>query len=697
VRWIAALASVCLAGAANTTVQFSPDVVSILTTKGCNGSGCHGSPAGQNGFKLSLFGSDVDADHKMIAARVNAGDPAKSLLLAKPSFSIPHGGGRVLPLDSEEYQTVLHWVEQGAKLTSSGVRLARLEMEPAERILRGAGASAQLRVTGVLSDGSRQDMTRQVRYLSADDSVARVAPGGTVTASARGLTTVMARAMGQVATAQVAVITGGAEVPLTTGNNYIDAAVFAKMRDLAVEPWPLSSDREFLRRVFLDAIGWLPSPEETRAFIADPRPDKRARLIEALLDRPEYASHWTVKFEDWFRNCQLHMQGRSMGTFKDWLHEWIAEDRPYDAMVRELLTSTGDNMLVPAVNFWHPATDFMLKKFEVNKVTPTVSRLFLGVRLECAECHNHPLENFTQDDFYGLSAFFARLRVKHGYGEYRRTWYLESSGEVTHPVSKQMVSPKFLGGDRPVIPEGADRREALAKWITSQGNPYFARATVNRIWNEYFQTGIVEPFDDFRSTNMPTNRELLDRLAAHFSSSGFRLKSLHRAILNSRTYQLSSRGDREAGKLEQLLFARYQPRKLSAEVLLDAVGQVTGVPHTFKGYPAGTSAKDLYIADAPDYFLTTFGHPRRDILAARQQTPTLGQALHLMNGDAVREKVQASKLESVGDLYERAYSRPPTASERALIAKLLDGQAPRKAMESLLWSVLNSKEFQLNH
>ncbi|MBI1787699.1 MAG: DUF1549 domain-containing protein, partial [Acidobacteria bacterium] len=614
-------AAVCPAA----SVRFSPDVISILTIKGCNGSGCHGSPAGQNGFKLSLFGSDVEADYRAITPRVNLDKPEQSLLLAKPSFAAPHGGGRVLAPDSEEYQVLLDWLRQGAPLSGGGPRLARLEIEPGEKALRAGGATLQLRVAGILSDGSASDMTRQVRYLAADDAVARVTGQGVVTPVSRGLTTVMARAMGQVATAQIAVVTAAPDpsAPPANGNNFIDELVFAKLREMSIAPWPLTTDREFVRRVYLDAIGVLPSPDEARAFLDDPRPGKRARLIDALLERPEYASHWTVKFEDWLRNCQLHMQGRSMGVFKDWIHEWVAADRPYQEVVRELLTSMGDTMLNPAANFWHPATDFMLKKFEVNKVTPTVSRLFLGVRLECAECHNHPLENFTQDDFLGLSAFFARLRVKHGYGEYRRTWYLDSGGELMHPVSKQPVKAKFLGAETPAIPDGVDRRAALAEWITSPANPYFSRATVNRIWNEYFQTGIVEPFDDFRSTNMPTNRALLDRLARHFVESGFKLKALHRAILNSRVYQLSSRdASREPGTLERLLFARYEPRKLTAEVLLDAIGQVTGVAHGFRGYPAGTSAKDLYVPDGPDYFLVTFGLPRRDILAGRPKSPT---------------------------------------------------------------------------
>ncbi len=702
---------------AEVEVHFSPDVVSILTIKGCNGSSCHGSPAGQAGFKLSLFGYDPEADHRMItnSRRVAAGDPENSLFLRKPSFAVPHGGGRVLSVDSDEYQTLRKWLHQGARLNSSGVRLEKLTVDPMERILVGAGQTLALRVTGRLSNGATRDMTGEVRYQSADESVATVSARGVLASTGRGLTTITARAMGQVATAQIGVVLAraGPEYPTPAVTNFIDELVFDKLRAMNIASYPLSGDREFIRRVFLDTIGTLPLPEEIRAFTEATRNDKRARLIDDLLERPEYASHWTVKFEDWFRNCQLNNQGRSMGVFKDWLRESLDEDRPYDAMVRRMLTSTGDNMLNPETNFWHPAADFMLKKVEVNKITPTVTRLFLGIRLECAECHNHPLENYTQDDFLGLSAFFARLRVKHGYGEYRRTWYVDEAGETEHPVKKKPVAPKFLGGETPAIPEGGDRRAALAQWITSPRNPYFARATANRIWHEYFQTGIVEPFDDFRSTNMPTNPRLLDRLADAFVEGGYRLKPLHRLILNSRVYQLSSRDPgrtEDPGRLERLLFTRYEPRKLPAEVLLDSIGQVTGVPHSFRGYPAGTSAKDIYVPDAPDYFLVTFGFPRRDILGDRVHAPTLSQALHMMNGDTIRQKVEVPSniLEGAKDngildlLYERAYARPPSETERRVLARFLEteqaaGRTRRRALENLLWSVLNSKEFQLNH
>ena len=709
------------AGVREVAVNFATDIVSILTLKGCNGSSCHGSPAGQAGFKLSLFGYDIAADHQAIMAgnegrRVRLSDPGQSLLLRKPTFQEVHGGGRLMETDSEEYETILSWLRQGAPFGTSGARLERLELYPSERVLVGSGAEQRMIAVGRLSDGSTRDMTREVRYFASDDGITKIAPDGTLVAASPGLATITARAMGRVATSQIGVLdaVAGADYPAYDAGNFIDEAVFAKLRQMNVRPADRSSDREFVRRAYLDTIGLLPTPHEVRTFLQESGSDKRSRLIDRLLERPEYASHWTVRFEDWFRNCQLHSQGRSMGVFKDWVRDWLAADRPYDEFVRELLTSTGDTMLNPGANFWHPATDFMLKEFSVAKVTPTVSRLFLGVRMECAECHNHPLENYTQDDFYGLAAFFARLKVKHGYGEYRRTWYVDEEGEVEHPVTKQQVAPKFLGGDTPDIPNGADRREVLADWIVSPDNPYFARATVNRLWHQYFGTGIVEPYDDFRSTNRPSNPELLDRLAEFFVSNGYRLKPLHRVILNSRTYQLSSHA-RDPSALGRTLFASYEPRKVPAEVLLDMLSQVTGIPHPFDGYPAGTSAKDIYVPDGPDYFLVTFGLPRRDILKDRAQEPTLSQALHLMNGPTVRDKVEARNniLEEllrqdgpddkvVAALYERAYARLPSQTEQDRIARFIAdekaaGRSRRRAFENVLWAVLNSEEFQLNH
>ncbi len=713
-------------GASNGTLEanFGRDVVSILTTKGCNSSSCHGSPAGQNGFKLSLYGSDPRADHRMIVEghggrRVNLADPEKSLLLGKPSFAVPHGGGQVLGKQSDEYQTILTWLRQGAKFAGGGPRMTRLELYPRERILVGSGAIQPLVVIGRLSDGTTRDMSSEVRFAVVDEAVVSSVRNGRISAMGRGLTVVMARALGQTATAQFIVIdkAAGESYPRLVPNNLIDESIFAKLRKVNIEPFPVSEDRAFARRVYLDAIGLPPTSEQMTAFVDDPRPDKRSRLIDQLLESDAYASHWLVKLEDWFRNSQYYSQGRTNASYKRWLRELLSEDKPYDDAVREMLTATGDTTVRPAGNFWHPAIDFMLKTFDVAKATPTVTRLFLGQRIECAECHNHPLENLTQDDYYGMAAFLARVKVKHGYGQYRRIWYDTREGEAMHPVSKQPVEPRFLDGTKPEIEANGTRRQALANWITRTQKMQFARATANKVWAEYFTTGIVDPPDDFRSTNMPTHPELLDKLAAHFIENGFRFKALHRLILNSKTYQLAAHTEARPGgtdPLERLLFARYEPRKLPAEVLLDSVMQVTAAPQKFPDYPAGTSPKDLVATNGPPNFLTTFGLTRRDVLESRPQTPSLSQALHLMNSDGIREKVErtgnilASLLEKhpedravVDALYLRAYGRSATPPQLERVETYVEsersaGRSRRRSFENLLWAILNSKEFQLN-
>ena len=712
-------------GGSEVEISFERDLVSIFTTKGCNGSVCHGSPVGQNGFKLSLYGSDSAADYDMVVRkhdgrRVSLDSPEDSLLLAKPSFKVAHGGGQLMTEESDEYRTILNWVQQGAEFAAAGTRLQKLEIYPSEPVLVGAAVSQPIVVMGRLSDGTTRDMTDEVRYAVDDIAIVSNVERGRVVSKGRGLTTVMARAMGKVATAQFVVIdeAAGATYRQPEPSNFIDAHVFRKLREVNIEPFGLTDDRAFVRRVYLDAVGMLPDADEAEGFVASSNPDKRQALIDVLLDREEYATHWLVRFEDWFRNSQYYSQGRTNGSYKRWLHELVREDRPYDEAVREMLTAVGDTTVRPAGNFWHPAIDFMLKKFEIEKAVPTVTRLFLGRRIECAQCHNHPLENLTQDDFYGMAAFLARTKVKHGYGQFRRTWYNERRGEVTHPLTHAKVAPKFLDGERPEILEGVDRRTVLADWITRDRQMQFARATVNRIWYEYFGRGMVEPFDDFRSTNRATHPELLDDLARSFVGSGFRFKPLHRLILNSKTYQMRAHTeDRVGGKdpLEDMLFARYVPRKLPAEVLLDAISQVTGVDEEFSNYPKGTSPKELIASIGTPYFLTTFGHPRRDIMEARANQPSLNQALHLMNGEVLRERLRADNnvlsefldrgLDDgtiIDRLYLRAYSRRPDLDKRSAIDEYLAagtraGHERRRSLENVLWAILNAKEFQLNH
>jgi hypothetical protein len=706
----------------NLDVNFTADLISIFTQKSCNNSGCHGSPAGQNGFKLSLFGYDPKADYEMIVKardgrRVNLKAPEQSLILLKPSASVPHGGGLRLPKESPEYQTILGWLRQGAAFDSSGPRVTAIEIFPADRILVGVGAKQRFVVAGRLSDGTTRDMTREVRYQVKDDGVATLDADGVGHAVAPGQTHVMIRAMGRVSAARIGVL---AEPPLrdypaAAPENFVDEAVFARLRRLNLIPSELSSDEEFLRRVYLDVVGLLPAPEERERFLGDPRRDRRRRLIDELLARPEFAAFWTTKFEDTFRNHQTPIQGRAQGEFRRYLRNFIHTDRPYDEVAREMLTSLGDQTLNPAACFWAPMTDLVADDLKVNLATTTVSRVFLGSRTECVECHNHPLENLTQNDFFDLSAFFGQLRVKHGYEAYRKVWYLDPERQVLHPQTKQPLRPAIpFERDFPVGPSG-DRRIDLARWITRPDNPFFARAIVNRIWREYFNAGIVEPFDDFRTTNPPSNQELLDALAQHLVANGFRLKAVHRAILTSRTYQLSSRPNPRNQLRGPQLFTHYNVRILAAEPLLDALSEVSGVAHRFEFYPKGTRAQDVIYPDYPGYFLDIFGFLQRLSLEERRKEPSLSQALHMMFGDTIlgkvrsednriRRLIQAGKSddEIVGELFVRAYSRNPGAEEadlaRRYVAGGLEAGIDRaKALDDVLWAVCNSKEFMVNH
>ena len=707
---------------AEVSINFSQDLLSIFTQKSCNSPSCHGAIAGQNDFKLSLFGYDPEADYQMIVSaydgrRVNLPVPEQSLILRKPSFDIPHGGGKRLPKGSPEYQTLFTWLQQGAQYNAQGPRVVDIAIYPKERILAGLGSSQRWAVLGRLSDGTTRDMSREVRYQVGDENVVTVTPEGTSRAAGVGQSHVMVRATGRVAVARVGVIDEPPleDYPLVSAHNFIDEALIRQWRQLNLVPSELSSDEEFVRRVYLDAIGLLPSPEEREGFLQDPKADKRSRLIEELLARPEYAAYWTGKFEDRFRVHQTTLQSRAQGVLRRYIYDFLNEDRPYDQVVREILTSLGDQTIHPAVCFWTPMANKELNIPKINQITTTVSRLFLGVQMECVECHNHPLENLTQNDFFDLSAFFGQMRIKQGYDTFRRVWYLDPERQFLHPQTKQ-PHQAVIPFDRsfPVRRNG-DHRKDLARWITSPENPYFARAIVNQIWREYFNVGIVEPFDDFRTTNPPSNEGLLDGLAEHLVDHGFRLKSVHQAILNSRAYQLTS-VLHPGNKLDNpRFFTHYNVRILRAEALLDALSQVTGVEHAFNFYPKGTRAQDVDHRDYPGYFLSVFGFLNRLSLEERSKNPSLGQALHMMFGDTVMAKVQSdenvvSQLLESGksdeEIHEhlliRAYGRKPASREKEQMKQYVtsmsaQGIERKKILDDLLWVVVNSKEFLVNH
>ena len=708
--------------AAEVSINFSQDLLSIFTQRSCNTPTCHGAITGQAGFKLSLFGYDPQADFRMIVEadrgrRVDLENPEKSLLLMKPTFSVPHGGGKRLTLDSAEYGTIAGWLKQGARYNADGPRVTDIAIYPRERILLGLGTPQRWVVLGRLSDGTTRDMTGEVKYQVGDDNVVKVTPEGESKAVGRGQTHVMVRAMGRVAVARVGVVDEPpmADYPPLAARNFVDQAMIRQWKELNLVPSAISSDQEFLRRVYLDVIGLLPTVEESERFLADPRADKRAALIDELLDRDEYAIYWTTKLEDSFRVHQTPIPSRAQGRFRRFIRTFLRNDRPYDEFVQEILTSTGDQTRNPAAIFWSPMSNTVLDITNVNQVTTTVSRLFLGIRMECVECHNHPLENLTQDDFFDLSAFFGQLRQKRGWETYRRVWWLDPKSNFVHPRTRKPVQPRIpFEPDFPVRASG-DYRKDLAAWITSPENPYFARSIVNRIWREYFNLGIVEPYDDFRTTNPPSNEFLLDGLARHLIDNGFRLKPVHRAILNSTTYQRTSSPNPRNKLDDPHLFTRYNIRILPAEAMLDALSQVTGVEHSFQVSPKGTRAQDVIYPDYAGYFLSIFGYPERLSLEERPKEPTLSQALHMRFGDTVMDKVQSdqnvvarllesgkSDREIYDHIFMSAYSRKAADREWDLASNYLasmgsQGVERKQILDDLLWTVINSQEFLVNH
>ena len=693
-------------------IDFATEVAPIFSQRGCNGTNCHGALNGQNGFKLSLFGYDPDADydavvHQSEGRRIDRDEPERSLLLQKPTFEVSHGGGHLIRRDGFEYQTLLDWIRDGMpERAGSAARLQRIEVYPKEfTILEGPGSVQQIVVIGHYGDGSQQDLTRRVRYSSADDQILDVSETGQVTARRPGEGTVLVRTLGQVAAVRVGVAMPPADDgPSVEPANFIDEIVFEKLARLNVPHSRPSTDAEFIRRVHLDTIGVVPTAAETRRFLSDPSDDRRARLVDDLLRRPEYAEFWAVKWGDLFANSVLTS---SDGTayLQDWLRRAFEDNMPYDEFVTAILTATGSTWEVGAVNFFSRSTE---------DVTTLASQAFLGLGIECARCHDHPSAKWTREDFLSMAAFFSQLA-----GKGRRPppvesiRYIEFDKEFRHPETKQVVRPRFLDGTEPLIRPLEDRRAVLARWMTSAENPWFARATVNRFWNQFMGRPLVDPVDDFRPSNPATNQALLDRLAEDFVEHGYDLHHLIRTIANSKAYQLSSvpePGNRD----DDINYSRYYLKRLTAEQLIDSIVQVTGVPQDYLGYYPGVRAVSLADPGVPSAFLDMFDRPKRDAAKCeRNESVSLRQAMHMLVGDTVNEKIRASAgsghlarllkegrsdSEIVDQLYLAALSRLPLPNERDDCQTVISRSADRSTgLQSVLWALLSTNEFLYNH
>jgi hypothetical protein len=697
--------------------KFEIDIQPILTARGCNSGPCHGKSRGQNGFALSLLGFDSEMDYRSIVTdargrRVAPATPADSLLLLKATAQLPHGGGKKLQPDSPDYQTLLLWIESGfPRISESDPTLTQVSISPAPKPL-APGEELNLRVTASYSDGSTRDVTQTSAYQSNEPAVLAVKPDGTIRAgSLPGEATIMARYMGNIATWSSAIPRPDPVDPNTYAQlprkNFIDDLVYQRLAHLNIVPSKPASDSQFLRRAYIDVIGRQPTSDEARDFLQDPNPEKRITLIDALLERPEYADNWANKWADLLRPNPYRVGIKAVLSLDTWIRDAFRQNLPYDQFVRGVLTARGSNWKNGAVTIFRD-------RREPDEIVTMASQLFLGIRLDCAKCHQHPFEVYGQHDFYSFAAFFSRVGFKGtglsppiSGGE--ETVLVKSSGDVKHPLTGKALTPKILRGSEVPISEGDDPREKLVDWMVSDSNPTFAHVAVNRVWAELFGVGIVDPVDDLRATNPPSNPQLLDRLATHFRSIGFNQKELLKTILQSHTYALASEPN-ETNRGDHRNFSRHYRQRLRAEVLADAICDITETTQPYSGSPNGTRAMQLWTVRTESELLDAFGRPdpNQDPPCERIPESTVVQALHLMNAPAIASKItdengRAKRLavsemppeKILEELYLATFSRFPEATELSDLASEFGkpNNDRRKLVEDILWSMLNSPEF----
>ncbi|QDS95710.1 Bacterial Ig-like domain (group 2) [Roseimaritima multifibrata] len=696
-------------------VAFESEALVALSKQGCNSGACHGSPSGKGGFRLSLRAFDIKLDELTLiredfGRRVHTLDPAESLLLLKPMMSVAHGGGKQLRKTDAAYQVLHDWIAGGAQVDPPNTpRVERLEIYPNEKqVLAVADGGQQLAVTAHFADGTTRDVTELASYETSDTSVATVDVNGFVTPQQRGEIAILVRFLEHIESLPLMFVEQNDSFAWAapTPNNYIDELVNAKLMQLQYQPSETCSDAEYLRRVSLDLIGSLPTVERTKAFLADTSPDKREKLVDELLEREEYAKFWALKWGDLLRMTSKLVGEEGVHKYHRWVEESLQENMPYDEFAKQLLTGSGSTLANPPANFYRTATD-------MNECVETISQVFLGARLQCAKCHNHPFERWTQDNYYGLGAFFTRVQRRKTERPGEMFVYARSDGEVTQPRTGEVMKP-WLPQRGSLEAEGdQDRRDAFAEWLVEPNNPYFARIEANRIWSQLFARGIVDPIDDFRDSNPPANSLLLDALEKDFVESGYDRKHLLRAIARSRTYQASYRTNEFNGPDEKY-FSHQQPRLLGAEQLLDAINQTLGLSQTYGTLPAGTLATQL---PAPDVvkvdFLKTFGQPERSTVCAceRAEDSNLGMAIELFNGPMMHKKLRDPKNrfrvalaagksleETITELYVAAVCRPPEEVElKAALAHCAKVEDPASGVEDVCWALFNTDEFLFQH
>jgi hypothetical protein len=719
-----ASAAVTIATSASRPVSFAHDIMPLLARAGCNSGACHGAASGKKGFKISLRGYDPPTDYITLTRgttgrRLNFIEPERSLLLIKPTAGVPHEGGQRFAADSPYARTLKRWIAEGGKSDlDKAPTLAALEVTPAFRSFSSPNQEQQLLVTARFSDGSRRDVTADARFSSSNEMVAPVSDVGLVELARKGETAVMVRYGARMAVANFVVLEHDPSFvwPNPPQNNYIDKLVQDKLKKMEIAPSELTTDSEFIRRVYYDVIGLPPAPAEVRAFLADARPDKRSRLIDALLQRPEHAEFWALKWGDLFkiRFETLRDQG-TWGLYR-WLRDSIAANKPYNQFVREIITAQGSCAENPPANFYRAFTD-------ANEASEATAQVFFGIRLLCAKCHDHPFEKWVQTDYYGMAAFFSQVGRKPG----RRredlvVFHNEGTAQAQHSTTMAMVQPKLL--DAAFAPAGPeqDARSRLAEWMTAKDNPFLARAAVNRFWSHLFGRGIIDPVDDIRSSNPPSNGPLLDALSKDFIDHNFDVRHILRTMLNSRTYQLSARTNKSNAS-DPVNFSHALPRRLSAEQVLDTLSQVTGIREGFRSrFGEGTvalPAGGVRAGQLPDRQLTAelldiFGRPRGESSCAceRHEEVSMTLALHLINGQSVARRLadangnlarlvakpKIADAQIIEELYLTVLCRLPTAAEQTTFARHFQ-RTPNKlqAAQDVLWVLFNTREFLFNH
>ena len=738
VAFILAGASILLGAPSITAAEEVPSfrnaVLPVLSKAGCNTGGCHGALAGKGGFRLSLFGYNPEADHfaitrEVLGRRIEAADPARSLLLLKPTAALRHKGGKRLEVDSDEYRLLIAWIAAGAPGPSvDDPKLQSLAVSPSESLAK-MGGSLRLKVRASYDDGIQKDVTRLAKYTSIDETVASVDSIGNVTIVGPGEGAITVWYSSRIVIARVtSPYTNSVSADVYAKSpraNLIDDLVLSQLQRLNLRPSPRASDAIFVRRAFLDAIGRLPTPEETRSFVSDGSVDKVDRLVNRLLARKEYVDNWTYKWSDLLLVSGAKLRPEPMKSYYTWIRSQVETNAPWDRFVREVITAQGSSVEDGASNFYAVHQD-------PEAMAENVSQAFLSLSINCARCHNHPLEKWTNDQYYQFANLFARVRAKGWGGDARsgdgsRTLYVESKGDLIQPRTGKPQPPAPL--DAPPIPtsDPGDRRQALANWLTSPANPYFTRAIVNRIWAHFLGVGLVEQVDDMRVSNPASNEALLAGLSSFLISKRYDLKEVMRWIMTSETYRRSGEALPD-NRDEHRYYSRYYPRRLSAEVLSDAISDVTSVADSFKEialndgstektsfYKDGTRALELFDASVKSYFLKTFGRNQREITCEceRSNQPSLVQVLHLSNGATINEKLAAKEgrvtrmladYPNLPELMREAWmlclSREPTEGEKAQFTSLISDVSPderRQATEDLYWSLLTSREFLFQH